>query len=80
VQLLEPSEFPHDDVEPNPRLRLEPKPEELPKPLLRLEPIRVELPKPLFLLNEELPGSEYEGKLLLTPPLWEHVPRPEFEL
>jgi hypothetical protein len=37
-------------------------------------------PKPLFRLNEELPGSEYEGKLLFTPPLCEQVPRPEFEL
>ena len=80
MQLLEPREFPHDDVEPSPRLRLEPKPDELPKPLLRLEPMRVEFPNPLFLLNEELPGSEYEGKLLLTPPLYEQVPRPEFEL
>jgi hypothetical protein len=80
VQLLEPSEFPHDDVEPNPRLRLEPKPDELPKPLLRVEPMRDEFPNPLFLLKEVLPGSEYEGKLLLTPPLYEQVPRPEFEL
>ena len=45
-----------------------------PNPLFRPEP------KPLFLLKEELPGSEKEGKLLFTPPFHEQVPRPEFEL
>ena len=30
--------------------------------------------------QEELPGSENDGNDLLTPPLCEHVPRPEFEL
>ncbi len=51
-----------------------------PNPLLRLVPhVDVE-PNPLLRLNEVLPGSEYEGKLLFTPPLCEQVPRPEFEL
>ncbi len=50
-----------------------------PNPLLRLGVLHVE-PNPLFRLNEELPGSEYEGKPLFTPPLCEQVPRPEFEL
>jgi hypothetical protein len=59
------SEFPQVDVEP--------------KPLLRLGVLHVE-PKPLLRLKEVLPGSEYEGKPLLIPPLCEHVPRPEFEL
>jgi len=30
--------------------------------------------------HEELPGSEYDGRLVFTPPLPEHVPLPEFEL
>jgi hypothetical protein len=50
-----------------------------PNPLLRLGVLHVE-PNPLLRLNEVLPGSEYDGKPLLMPPLCEHVPRPEFEL
>ena len=64
--------FPQVDVEPNPLLRLVPKLGVFPQVFVE--------PKPLFRLNEELPGSEYEGKLLFTPPLCEQVPRPEFEL
>lgn len=37
-------------------------------------------PSPFLRLYDELPGSEYEGMFRLTPPLYEHVPRPEFAL
>jgi hypothetical protein len=37
-------------------------------------------PKPLERFQDELPGSEYDGNDLLTPPFHEQVPRPEFEL
>jgi hypothetical protein len=38
-----------------------------------------ELPSPLFRFQEELYGSEYEGKFLFTPPFDEQVPRPELD-
>jgi len=34
---------------------------------------------PFLRFQEELPGSEYEGKRLFTPPFQEQVPRPELE-
>ena len=60
--------FPQVDVEPKPLLR------DGVVPQFEFEP------RPLFRLYEVLPGSEYDGSPLLTPPLYEQVPRPEFEL